>query len=210
MRTIRTAFLVAALAVSLLAAACGSGEAPRWTYQPAPPATAAPSASAEASTEPSPGTTPTALPSASGSPAAGGSPAPSASGGSPAPSASGGSPAPSASGGSPAPSASGGSPAPSASGGTALAVTAQSITFVEKELSAPADTAFQIRFVNEDAGTLHDVDIRGQDGATIDDNEILDDAGEVTYDVDPLPAGTYTFICSIHPIPAMTGTLTVE
>ena len=174
MRTIHTASLVAALAVSLLAAACGSGEAPRWTYQPAPPATAAPSASAEASTEPSPGTTPTALPSASGSPAAGGS------------------------------------PAPSASGGTALAVTAQNITFVEKELSAPADTAFQIRFVNEDAGTPHDVDIRGQDGATIDDNEILDDAGEVTYDVDPLPAGTYTFICSIHPIPAMTGTLTVE
>ena len=186
MRTIHTASLVAAFAVSLLAAACGSGEAPRWTYQPAPPATAAPSASAEASTEPSPGTTPTALPSASGSPA------------------------PSASGGSPAPSASGGSPAPSASGGTALAVTAQNITFVEKELSAPADTAFQIRFVNEDAGTPHDVDIRGQDGATIDDNEILDDAGEVTYDVDPLPAGTYTFICSIHPIPAMTGTLTVE
>jgi len=186
MRTIHTASLVAALAVSLLAAACGSGEAPRWTYQPAPPATAAPSASAEASTEPSPGTTPTALPSSSGSPA------------------------PSASGGSPAPSASGGSPAPSASGGTALAVTAQNITFVEKELSVPADTAFQIRFVNEDAGTPHDVDIRGQDGATIDDNEILDDAGEVTYDVDPLPAGTYTFICSIHPIPAMTGTLTVE
>ena len=30
------------------------------------------------------------------------------------------------------------------------------------------------------------------------------------YQYDGLPPGTYTYICSIHPIPAMTGTLTVK
>ena len=34
--------------------------------------------------------------------------------------------------------------------------------------------------------------------------------GEVTYLYTALPAGTYDFICSVHPIPNMTGTLTVK
>ena len=102
--------------------------------------------------------------------------------------------------------------APSASGGGAgeqLAVAAQNIAFDVKELTAPADTAFQIVFDNRE-NVPHDVDIRGTDGSVIDDNEIQPTTGQVTYDVPALAAGEYVFICSVHPIPDMTGTLTVE
>jgi plastocyanin len=54
------------------------------------------------------------------------------------------------------------------------------------------------------------VDIRTTAAETIVDNQVLQDPGEITYIIPPLDAGTYTFICSIHPIPQMTGTLTVK
>jgi plastocyanin len=88
-------------------------------------------------------------------------------------------------------------------------VTAVGIAFQEKQLQATADTAFQIRLNNQDPAP-HDVDIRDASGATIDDNEIVTGPTETTYDVPALPAGQYTFICSVHPVEAMTGTLTVQ
>jgi plastocyanin len=39
---------------------------------------------------------------------------------------------------------------------------------------------------------------------------VILDPGETTYTIQPLEAGTYEFFCSVHPIPQMTGTLTVE
>jgi mono/diheme cytochrome c family protein/plastocyanin len=78
-------------------------------------------------------------------------------------------------------------------------------------LTAPADEAFGIHFDNSDAGQTHDIDIRESDGSTVvQDQPTITGPAETTYLYDPLAAGTYTFICSIHPIPAMTGTLTVE
>jgi mono/diheme cytochrome c family protein/plastocyanin len=92
-----------------------------------------------------------------------------------------------------------------------LELTAEGIAFPEKELTAPADTGFNIHFVNADpAGTLHDVDIRDEGGQTLQDQPTIDGGEETTYAFSSLEAGEYTFICSIHPIPAMTGTLTVE
>ncbi len=38
--------------------------------------------------------------------------------------------------------------------------------------------------------------------------EIVTGPTEITYDVPPLPAGAYGFICSVHP--NMTGTLNAE
>ncbi len=38
--------------------------------------------------------------------------------------------------------------------------------------------------------------------------EIFNGAAEKTYLVNPLPAGTYTYVCTVHP--NMTATLTVE
>lgn len=83
------------------------------------------------------------------------------------------------------------------------------LAFDKNALTALADEAFAIHFDNSDTGQTHDVDIR--DGSTVvKDQPTITGPAETTYVYDPLPAGTYTFICSIHPIAAMTGTLTVE
>jgi mono/diheme cytochrome c family protein/plastocyanin len=104
--------------------------------------------------------------------------------------------------------------APSATLGpdaTILNLTAKSIAYEQKELSGPADTAFGIDFKQEDAGVGgHNVEIRDAGGQTLFKGEVLTDPGEITYTIPALKAGTYTFICSIHPIAAMTGTLTVK
>ncbi len=94
---------------------------------------------------------------------------------------------------------------------TVIEIVAEQIAFDVKEITAPAGQAFGIDFKQRDDGVGgHDVDIRTADGTTIVDSAILFDAGETLYVIPPLDPGTYTFICSVHPIPAMTGTLTVE
>jgi plastocyanin len=44
----------------------------------------------------------------------------------------------------------------------------------------------------------------------IDDQEPIVGGTERTYQYDALLPGTYEFICAVHPIPGMTGTLTVR
>jgi len=107
----------------------------------------------------------------------------------------------------------GASAAPSGGGAPpgSIPVTAEGIAFLEKTLEVPADKAFTIWFVNKDAaGTPHDVELRATDGAVIQKVPSVDGGKSQAYEYEPLAAGTYTFICSIHPIPAMTGTLTVK
>jgi len=111
-------------------------------------------------------------------------------------------------------SAGGGTPAPAASlgpGATVVKLTAASISYDPKTLAAPAGKAFGIDFNQQDSGVGgHNVEIRDSGGAVLFKGEVLTDPGETTYTVPALAAGTYTYICSIHPIPAMTGTLTVK
>lgn len=108
----------------------------------------------------------------------------------------------------------GGTPAPQETLGPdapILAVTAEQIAFDPLALSVAADTQFGIDFTQNDTGVGgHDVDIRDSSGAKVADNAVLLDPGETTYTIPGLAAGTYQFFCSVHPIPAMTGTLTVE
>ena len=107
---------------------------------------------------------------------------------------------------SPAPSGGGGAP------GTAFTVVAKDIAFDASTLVVPANTPFTIQFENQDpSGVVHDIDIRAADGTTVVKNqEIVNGGVSTTYSYDGLPAGEYIFICSIHPIPQMTGTLTVK
>jgi len=86
------------------------------------------------------------------------------------------------------------------------------LAFDKTELTAPAGEVFAIDFNNSDAGQTHDVDIREEDGTTVVQDQATQITGpaEITYVYEPLEAGTYVFICQVHPIPAMTGTLTVE
>ncbi len=119
------------------------------------------------------------------------------------------SPSPGASGGpSAAPS---GAPAPSGqAAGPTLAVTAFNIAFDTTQLQAPADTPFKIDFDNKDPSTPHNIAIHegSPTGAEVWKGEIFPGPAKKTYDVPALKAGTYAFVCSVHP--NMTGTLTVQ
>ena len=94
--------------------------------------------------------------------------------------------------------------------GTTLEISADQIAFDTRELSAAADTGFQIHFVNLD-GVVHNVSIYdANDGEIFIGDPITGPDAEITYNTPPLPAGEYTFICDYHPVADMTGTLTVE
>jgi cytochrome c oxidase subunit 2 len=124
--------------------------------------------------------------------------------------------APAASAGAPAASsgasAGAGSAAASAAPGAAvtLQLTASGIAYDKTELAASANTPFQIDFTNDDAGIPHNVSIHAGSatGTEVFKGEIFTGTGARTYDVPALPAGTYTFVCSVHP--NMVGTLTVK
>ncbi len=74
----------------------------------------------------------------------------------------------------------------------------------------PADTPFQIVFTNNDAGIPHNVAIHkgSPTGPEVWKGEIFNGVETRTYDVPALPAGTYGFVCTVHP--NMTGTLTAK
>jgi plastocyanin len=84
------------------------------------------------------------------------------------------------------------------------------ITFDKKELTTPAGEPFTIEFDNQDDGQMHDVDIRDAAGTVIKDQPTVTGPAQETYQYEPLEAGEYVFICSIHPIDQMTGQLIVE
>jgi len=110
---------------------------------------------------------------------------------------------------SPPPAPSGSAP-PGEPGGAPIAIAAQNVAFDKAELSAPADTPFKIEFDNRDPSIPHNVAIHegSPQGPEVFRGEVFPGPAKKTYDVPPLPAGTYGFICSVHP--NMAGTLTVQ
>jgi plastocyanin/uncharacterized membrane protein len=119
-----------------------------------------------------------------------------------------------------APAGSGG---PTASGGGggggdgaappgALTVVAKNIEYDVKTLEVDAGKPFTIFFRNEDPASVpHDVDIRSADGSQlVKDQPTINGGTSQAYQYDALQPGTYEFRCSVHPVPAMTGTLTVK
>jgi cytochrome c oxidase subunit 2 len=103
----------------------------------------------------------------------------------------------------------GGSGGPPPAAGPVLDITAKGVKFDKTELAAPANTPFTIHFDNQDAGTPHDVDILDASGKKVEDGKDFNGVAARDYPVDPLPAGTYKFECSIHPA-LMNGMLTVQ
>ena len=103
-------------------------------------------------------------------------------------------------------------PPPAPSGAPVVDVTAKGIAYDKLQLQAAADAPFVIDFKNEDASSItHDIDIKDSGGQILEDQEPIAGGAERQYSYDPLPAGTYTFFCSIHPsVPNMNGTLTVQ
>jgi cytochrome c oxidase subunit 2 len=95
-------------------------------------------------------------------------------------------------------------------GAAPITIAALNVAFDKAELTAPADTPFKIEFDNQDPSIPHNVAIHqgSPTGPEVFRGEVFPGPAKMTYDVPPLPAGAYGFICSVHP--NMTGTLTVE
>jgi hypothetical protein len=92
-----------------------------------------------------------------------------------------------------------------------IVVVAQAIEFDVDVLEAPADTPFVIHFRNLDPSEmLHVVDIRDVDGTVLYQSEVIRGGEATDYEYGPMSAGDYVFICSVHPIPSMTGTLRIR
>jgi plastocyanin len=115
--------------------------------------------------------------------------------------------APAASGG-----ASGASGAPAAGGPPgSLPLSAMNFAYDTKTLSVAAGKPFTIYFTNNDpASTPHDVELRAKDGSVLQKQSPTNGGSSTAYQYTALQPGDYVYICSIHPIAAMTGTLTVK
>jgi plastocyanin len=106
---------------------------------------------------------------------------------------------------------SGSAPAASGSGNLVVVqISALNIKYEQTALTAPANTPFQVSFENKDAGVPHNVTLHLGDtnGAELFKGEIFNGVATRVYDVPALDAGSYAFVCSVHP--TMIGTLTVQ
>lgn len=130
----------------------------------------------------------------------------SANGGTPgasgAPGASGGPPPPAS--GEPGGPPSGAPPGPAAD----VTVVARGIAFESATWTGPAGRPFKLAFDNEDAGTPHNIALKDAGGSDAWTGDIFNGVETRVYDVPALPAGSYAFVCSVHP--NMTGTATLQ
>lgn len=89
----------------------------------------------------------------------------------------------------------------------AVVITAQGTAFATQQVTAPAGTAFTLFFENRD-NEPHNVHILDAAGASVFPGEIFTGPTALVEPVPALAAGTYRFICDVHP--GMSGTLTVQ
>lgn len=116
----------------------------------------------------------------------------------------------------PAPSS---TPAPSSAGSAGpsaptdpnvVTISASAFKFEQDAVTAPAGVKFQIAFENKDAGVGHNVALHlgSATGAELFKGPVFSGIATQTYDVPALDAGTYGFVCTVHP--TMVGTLTAK
>ena len=96
-------------------------------------------------------------------------------------------------------------PAPVGTPAATLAIAATNSVFDKSVLEAPADAPFAIVFTNNDT-VPHNVAVSGGPPGT--KGEIFTGPATRTYVFPAMSAGTYSFLCDVHP--EMAGTLTVQ
>jgi len=96
--------------------------------------------------------------------------------------------------------------------GGSYTIVAMGVKFDLATLTVDAGKSFQIVFDNQDAGIPHNVAIHegsvGSVGKELYAGAIFPGIAKQTYDIPALNAGSYVFICTVHP--NMVGTLTVK
>jgi plastocyanin len=105
-------------------------------------------------------------------------------------------------------SASPGSTGSAAPVGATAHISARNILFDTDHLEAPAGQGWVLVFANNDAGVPHNVEILDSQGASVFRGDVVTGPTTVSYQIPALPAGSYKFLCDVHP--TMTGTLTVS
>ena len=138
-------------------------------------------------------------PTGSGSPAASGSGGPAASGSA--------APAGAGAGGGPVGSGGPAGPPPASSASADVTLTAQNIQFDTASITAPAGKPFKLALVNQD-NAPHNVAIKNASGTFLFQGVPFTGPKTTVYDVPAIPAGSYTFMCTVHP--SMTGTATFQ
>jgi plastocyanin len=91
-----------------------------------------------------------------------------------------------------------------------VTIHAHGIAFEEPGFEAAADTPFTIAFVNLDPATAHNVAIHegSATGPAVFTGDVFPGVDARVYDVPALAAGSYTFVCTVHP--NMTGVATIQ
>jgi plastocyanin len=90
-------------------------------------------------------------------------------------------------------------------GGPEITLGASELAFDVSRLTAPAEESLTLRFSN-DSSVAHNVSIYGRDGESLFTGEIFTGPRAVEYAIPALAAGSYQFVCDVHP-QQMTGTL---
>ncbi len=93
--------------------------------------------------------------------------------------------------------------------GTNVDLVAENISFDQSAITVPANTTFTINFDNRDSGIPHNVVIHKDSptGDVVFTGDIATGPAQKVYSIGGLNAGTYGFVCAVHP--NMVGTLTV-
>ena len=95
---------------------------------------------------------------------------------------------------------------PPADGTGDVSIVAKDIAFKTTDVAVKAGARVTIDFDNQD-GAPHNIAISDANGQSVFKGEIVS-SKQVTYNVPALAAGTYTFICEVHP--NMKGTITAK
>ena len=97
-------------------------------------------------------------------------------------------------------------PGASAPAGDGIVIVAKDLKFLTTSVAAPADEPFEIVLDNQEA-VPHNIAISDASGASLFKGEVVTST-KVTNAIPALAAGTYPFICEVHP--DMKGTITAE